>query len=157
MVTLRPMNELEFQTFLSDSITTYADDKVRAGNWKPSEAMKKSRDDHQKLLPLGLATPNHYLFTIEFNHKSSGRIWLSSDPSTAGGAGFIYDLYIEENSRGQGIATQALRLLEKEASGLGLNKLSLHVFGFNTPAIALYNKLGYEVTNLNMSKDIPPG
>jgi RimJ/RimL family protein N-acetyltransferase len=154
MITLRHMNELEFQSFLAESIQSYASDKIRSGNWSEDEAERRSIEEHKKLLYRGLDTPNHFLYTIEFNHKPVGRIWLNSDPKIAGGAGFIYDLYIEEEFRRQGLATRALHLLEEKASCLGLSRLSLHVFGFNEPAIALYKKLGYKVTNLNMSKDI---
>ena len=45
-----------------------------------------------------------------------------------------------------------MRLLEKEALGLGVSGLSLHVFGYNLAARALYQKLGFEITNINMSK-----
>ena len=154
MITLRRMNDIEFQSFLADSIQSYAVDKIRSGNWSDEEADRRSREEHTRLLSDGLETPNHFLYTIEFDQQPVGRIWLTSDAKTAGGAGFIYDLYIEEGLRGQGLATQALRLLEEEAVGLGLSRLSLHVFGFNKAAIALYKKLGYKVTNLNMSKDI---
>ena len=155
MLIRRRMNESEFQSFLADSIPAYAADKMKAGNWTEEEAERRSSEEHARLLHQGLDTPDHFLYTIETNQKPIGRIWLTSDPNTAGGAGFIYDLFIEEEFRGQGLATRALYLLEEEASRLGLRRLSLHVFGFNEPAIALYKKLGYKVTNLNMSKDIP--
>jgi RimJ/RimL family protein N-acetyltransferase len=154
MITLRRMDESEFQSFLAGSIPSYAADKIRSGNWSEEEAERKSREEHTRLLHRGLDTPSHFLYTIEFDQKPVGHIWLTSDPKTAGSAGFIYDLYIEEEVRGQGLATQALRLLEEEASRLCLSRLSLHVFGFNEAAIALYKKLGYKVTNLNMSKDL---
>ena len=149
------MNESEFQSFLADSIPAYAADKIKAGNWTEEEAERRSSEEHARLLPQGLDTPNHFLYSIEINQKPIGRIWFTSDPKTHGGAGFINDLFIEEEFRGQGLATRALHLLEEEASRLGLSRLSLHVFGFNESAIDLYKKLGYKVTNLNMSKDIP--
>jgi ribosomal protein S18 acetylase RimI-like enzyme len=42
--------------------------------------------------------------------------------------------------------------LEVKARELGLATLSLHVFVFNHEARALYEKLGYAITNINMSK-----
>ncbi len=154
MLLIRPMNEIEFQSFLPDSITGYAADKVRSGNWTHEEAEKRSTEEHARLLPQGLATPQHFLYTIEFEGKAVGRLWLSGDPTPAGGAGFIFDVYLEEAFRGRGLATQALKLLEAEAAQLGLKRLSLHVFGFNTAARALYNRLGYQITNLNLSKEL---
>jgi len=84
MVQLVPMTEAEFQIYLQRAIKEYADEKVKAGNWQASEAM---------------------------------------------------------------------RALEGKVKELGLNKISLHVFAHNSAAIRLYEKVGYEVTNLFMAKE----
>ncbi len=154
MVSLRRMTEEEFQAFLDRNIPAYAADKVQAGNWTPEEAEQKSREEHARLLPGGLDSAHQHLYTIELDGEPAGDLWLSSDPRLAAGAGFICDLYIAEEFRRRGIATEAMRLLEGEVTRLGLNGLSLHVFGDNLAARALYKKLGYEVTNLNMAKSL---
>jgi len=154
MISLRAMTEEEFQAFLAQSVPEYASEKVKAGNWTPEEAMERSRKDHATLLPEGLTSPNQHLYTIELGSRPVGRLWLSVDPQTAGGAGFIYDLFVAEPFRRQGIAAEAMHLLEREALSLGVRSLALHVFGYNLAARALYRKLGYEITNINMSKAI---
>lgn len=156
VVSLRRMSSTEFVAFLASSIPDYAAEKVRAGNWTAGEALEKSRQAHRELLPDGLESVHQHLFTIESDGRPAGRVWLSSDPAASGGAGFIYDLLIEEPFRRQGIAAEAMTLLEAEALQLGLAALALHVFGFNRPARALYEKLGYEVTNINMAKTLRP-
>lgn len=40
------------------------------------------------------------------------------------------------------------------AKDLGINKIGLHVFGHNKVPRGLYEKLGYEITNITMSKTI---
>ncbi len=152
MISLRAMTEGEFQAFLTQSVPEYASEKVKAGNWTPEEALERSQKAHAKLLPAGLATPSQHLYTIELGGRAVGRLWLSVDPQTAGGAGFIYDLFVAEPFRRRGIAAEAMRLLEHEALSLGVSSLALHVFGYNLAARALYQKLGYETTNINMSK-----
>ena len=153
-VSLRGMTEKEFQTFLAESIPEYAAEKVKAGNWDSDVALARSRDEHAKLLPEGLTSPNQHLYTVELDGNPVGRLWLSVDPDVAGGAGFIYDLFVAESFRRRGIAALAMQLLEKEARRLGLGNLALHVFGYNLAARALYQKLGYEITNINMSKPL---
>jgi ribosomal protein S18 acetylase RimI-like enzyme len=37
---------------------------------------------------------------------------------------------------------------------MGINSIRLHVFGYNHSAIAMYQKLGYETTNLQMEKKL---
>lgn len=154
MVTLRPMNAAEFQDFLDESVATYASEKVKAGNWSPEEAPARSRQAHKELLPDGLATAHQHLYTIDVDGTPAGRLWLSSDPAAAAGAGFIYDLFVAESFRGRGVGTAAMQRAETEATRLGLTHLALHVFGHNTAATHLYLKLGYEVTNINMAKSL---
>jgi ribosomal protein S18 acetylase RimI-like enzyme len=155
MIRLVPKTEKEFQTYLKEETTRYAEANVRAGYWKKTEALKKSIEAHNQLLPKGLATPRHHLFTITTdNKKSVGTIWLAEDHRSKAPTGFIYDLFIKEPNRGKGVATQAMLLLEKEAKHLGLKVLHLHVFAFNTNAKNLYEKLGYQTTSMNMAKQL---
>jgi len=44
--------------------------------------------------------------------------------------------------------------LETLVRGMGMSAISLHVFGHNTAARALYGKLGFETTNVLMTKRI---
>jgi ribosomal protein S18 acetylase RimI-like enzyme len=44
--------------------------------------------------------------------------------------------------------------LENVAREKGVEKIGLHVFGHNAAARALYQKVGYIETNVNMSKKI---
>jgi len=148
------MTETEFQAFLAQDVRDYAEEKVRAGNWTSDEALQRSLEAHNNLLPKGLSTPNHHLFTIMLDAKAVGRVWLSSDPKAAGRAGFIYDLFVADPFRRRGIARGAMLLLEEEALRLGLRSLALHVFGHNTAARALYEGLGYTITNVNMAKPL---
>jgi RimJ/RimL family protein N-acetyltransferase len=67
---------------------------------------------------------------------------------------FIYDIEIYEPFRRRGYASQALLAAEDKARELGLKAIALHVFGYNTGARALYDKLGYRVTDLTMAKDL---
>ena len=50
----------------------------------------------------------------------------------------------EEIARGRGIGYLALQHLEKEISAQGLKRIELGVFEFNTHAIKLYRKAGYQ-------------
>jgi ribosomal protein S18 acetylase RimI-like enzyme len=61
---------------------------------------------------------------------------------------------IDEKSRGKGYGKQIMLLLEEKARELGLKSLALHVFGSNQVARGLYEKLGYEVSSLNVTKPL---
>ena len=47
-----------------------------------------------------------------------------------------------------------MKKLEDKARELECDKISLHVFTHNNPAIFLYKKIGYKIINLMMSKEI---
>ena len=44
--------------------------------------------------------------------------------------------------------------MEGKVRELGIDKINLHVFSHNDPAIKMYEKLGYKVYSLNMTKII---
>lgn len=56
MVRLVPMIEAEFLAYLEEDIERYAQERVQVGDWHASEALQKSREEHQQLLPDGVAT-----------------------------------------------------------------------------------------------------
>lgn len=150
MPTLIPMSQSEFDLFLERSIPEYAEDKVRAGNWTEAESLERSRKEFEELLPLGLSTKDNFLYTLHDDKQSMGMIWIKVDMPSA----FIYEVYIEEKFRGNGHGKSIMLLLEEKAREMGLKTLKLHVFGSNHVARRLYEKVGYEITNINMSKTL---
>jgi RimJ/RimL family protein N-acetyltransferase len=154
MVNLIPMTAADFQAYLEDDIEQYAQEHVRAGNWRPSEALQKSRDEHQRLLPDGLATKNHYFFSIEDGQRSAkvGIIWFAVDDERS--QAFVYDFLIYEEYRRRGYGTQTLSALEAEVKELNVDKIALHVFAHNHVARALYEKTSFEITGIYMMKKL---
>lgn len=157
MITLQPMTQAELQRFLEPAILEYAHGHVEDGQWTEAEAVEKSREEFQDLLPQGVATPNHSLFTlVNEAQQQVGMLWFARRESQGHPIAFVYDVRIEEAFRRQGYASQAFREMEKKVRELGWNRISLHVFGTNHAAIDLYKKLGYEMTNILMVKTLDP-
>lgn len=151
MIKLSLMNADEYQRYLSSAIKAYAEEKVLAGNWKQDESLKKAEEEYTKLLPQGEKTERNFLYTIQKGDEAVGVIWLAQKSEELG---FIYDIYILEKYQGNGYAKEALKSIENVGQKLGLKKIGLHVFGHNKVARGLYEKLGYETTNVLMEKDI---
>ena len=156
MVRLSPMGDAGLQAFLTKAVLAFAEDKVNAGNWSPEEAHEKSRDSFEKLLPAGVNSPGQYLFDIVDTEQALtvGMLWFGVIEDTAHPFAFIYELQVLDEYQRRGYGKQAMLALEGEVRKLGLNTISLHVFGHNRAAQALYDQLGYEVTNINMSKHV---
>lgn len=151
---LRPMTQPEFDAFLARSIPEYAADNVRAGYWAESEALERSRKEFERFLPQGLQSPDNYLFTVYDDGTPVGVIWMKANLERPIKSGFIFELYIDESQRGRGYGKQAMLLIEEQARALGLESLGLHVFAVNEMARNLYERVGYEVTSLNMAKKL---
>lgn len=151
MVRLDKMNSIEFEEYLRYAIQNYASEHVKAGNWTEQEAISKSTKAYEELLPEGEKTADNELFTIRDGDKEVGMIWLAQGPNDKG---FIYDIKIQEDSRGRGYGKQAMEEIEKVARNLNLKSIGLHVFGHNQVARGLYQKLGYAETNIKMEKKL---
>jgi ribosomal protein S18 acetylase RimI-like enzyme len=151
------MTPAEYEAWLAHLIEDYAAEKVAAGNWTADEALARSAEETKGLLPQGPATPGQHLFSVvaEGEPEPVGVLWFAA--MAARRQAFIYDMEIHPPYRRRGFAEQAMRAAEAEARALGLETIGLHVFGHNHAARALYEKLGYEVTNVNMAKRVGGG
>jgi ribosomal protein S18 acetylase RimI-like enzyme len=152
------MSDDELQGFLERSIPDYAEAHVRAGRWKPEDAVERSRAEHAQLLPQGVRTPDHYLRTVREGPSGPrvGEVWFALQRQEGWPQLFVYWVGIDPDQRRRGYATEVFRLIEAEAKRLGAARLALHVFGENSGARTLYEKLGYRVTNLIMVKPVDP-
>jgi ribosomal protein S18 acetylase RimI-like enzyme len=156
MIQLVPMTEAEYQTYLAAMIREYADDHIQAGRWQPDEALERAAEEFRQYLPEGVATTDNYLYCLkdEALGMKVGILWLARIKRGVQPIMFIYDIAIDEPQRRKGYGEQAMRAAEERAKALGLDTIALHVFGHNHAARALYEKLGYQITNINMAKKL---
>ena len=157
-VILEPMTPVEYEAYLPAAIAEYAADRIAAGNWSEAEALSRAQREFADLLPQGVATPNQHLFTIRDAARAQavGVIWLGVMSHFGRPSAFIYDLRIFDAFQRRGYGMQAMLAVEREAQALGMDRIGLHVFGHNSAAQALYLKLGYAITNINMTKRLAP-
>lgn len=91
---------------------------------------------------------HNHTFLIYQNGKLVGEMDYQIDPKHVykkeTGTAWIGIILGEEIARGKGIGQQALQYLEEEIRKQGLKRIELGVFEFNTSAIKLYQKAGYQ-------------
>ncbi|OFH17939.1 GNAT family N-acetyltransferase [Listeria monocytogenes] len=145
------MTASDLEDFLTTAITDYAKEKIEACTWDEEEALAKSQDSFNKLLYDGITTPNEYLYSIISGEKI-GYIWFHVDETRSGKHAFIYDFVIFEAFRGKGFGTKTLEALDAIAKEMQITKIELHVFAHNQTAIGLYNKVGFQNTDITMAK-----
>ncbi|WP_347318568.1 GNAT family N-acetyltransferase [Rossellomorea sp. RS05] len=152
MVELKKMSDHEFEAWRNRSVASYAAEKVKAGNFKEETAIEESESEFQKLLPQGKDTPDHHLFTVMDEGENVGMLWFHANNEMK--ENYIFDIEMLESKRGMGYGKQTLQALEELSRDMGMEKISLHVFGHNKTAIGLYTGTGFETTNIIMSKQL---
>ena len=151
MVRLEPLQQQDFELFLEHEIGEYANDHVRNGNWPAEGAIERSRKEFENLLPDGIHSRDQYLWSIvdEAGNKI-GVLWVQVKEQKA----FIYDFIIDEAFRGKGYGKQALAAMDEKLKSMDVESVGLHVFGDNITAQELYKKMGYQITDIQMKKEL---
>jgi ribosomal protein S18 acetylase RimI-like enzyme len=147
------MTAAEFGSYLEPAIREYAAQKVISGEWTPEESVRLSRRDHLRLLPDGLASADHLLFTArdENTGQPVATLWLALRMRGVDVEAYVYDLEVRREMRGHGYGRATMRACLAKARELGADSVGLHVFGHNMTARSLYASMGFEPTNINMS------
>jgi RimJ/RimL family protein N-acetyltransferase len=88
--------------------------------------------------------PNAAVFVADDNGEIVGRLSIARDQHPASRHVADLGLMVAGSHRRQGVGTELLRAAVDWARHGGVRKLELHVFPWNTGAIALYEKFGFE-------------
>ena len=155
MPVLRPISDSEYVAWFDTVVPEYAADKVASGQWSEDSALDLSRKEYAELLPQGRNTENNHIYTVlSIEGEPVGTLWFVAKDRAKRRIAYVYDILIAPEHRRRGHALRAFQALEQEVARLGLDGIALHVFGHNHAAKALYVKLGYVVTNINMFKSL---
>lgn len=151
-VALRPLDATELDAFVELVISSYAGERASAVDARPADAQRNARSQVEALLPQGLGTPDHHLYSVLEGNAVVGHLWIGMTGVDGFRSAFIYDIHLREDARGRGLGRRVMALAEEAARGLGARDIELHVFAQNTRARRLYESLGYRITSLSMRK-----
>jgi ribosomal protein S18 acetylase RimI-like enzyme len=147
----------EWDVWRASAVEDYADDMVRNEAITREQAMAQSAETADGLLTAGMDTPSHRFLIAEEvgSGRRLGHVWIgprprNPDPSVA----WLYDLFVEEASRGRSVGRALMRLVEVEVRAAGMHRIELNVFGDNAHAQHLYESLGYVEMARQMGKDL---
>lgn len=153
---VRPMTVEEYEAYRQRSIDGYADQMREAGAADAGTAREESARQLAGMLPQGAETNGmRLLVVLDDEGASVGVLWLGPHPRRTG-AGWVYDLEVEEARRGTGLGRRAMLAAEEIGRREGWTAIGLNVFGPNARARALYDSLGYDVVATNMLKPLRP-
>ncbi|WP_405710827.1 GNAT family N-acetyltransferase [Streptomyces sp. NBC_00046] len=149
----REMTAEEFMVWRRTSIDTYAQSWIDEGI--PAEqAMQKSRADHARNLPDGLDSAGMHFHVLVAGDTVVGHVWVSVSEAGGEATGFVFDVEVGEEHRGRGHGRALMQEAEHITLAAGARRLGLHVFAANTPALRLYESLGYRTTQYNLAKNL---
>ena len=110
---------------------------ITGGEWR-------SAGEERRYLRSLRRHPHAAVFVAETNGTIIGRLSIARDPHPASEHVADVGLMVDRGHRRLGAGTALMVEAERWARQVGVLKLELHVFPYNEPAIALYERLGYE-------------
>ncbi|RZU78060.1 ribosomal protein S18 acetylase RimI-like enzyme [Micromonospora kangleipakensis] len=150
------MTDQQYLRYRRRAEAEYAQNIADSGSMPLPEAQEKAREDYERLLPDGLATEGHRLWTVYDGDDEVGMLWLHLEQKSDGLHAFGYDFEVREDLRRKGYGRAIMQAAERVCRELGVVSVGLSVFGFNLGARALYEQMGYEVTAIKMRKRLQP-
>jgi GNAT superfamily N-acetyltransferase len=132
----------------------YAQSIADSGAMPLPEAQEKARRDYAELLPDGLDSTDHHLWTAYDGDTEVGMLWLHVAPKSDGLHAFVFDIEVRQEVRRKGYGRAILETAEEWCRKRDVVSIGLSVFGFNLPARRLYEQMGFETTSLRMRKHL---
>jgi RimJ/RimL family protein N-acetyltransferase len=150
-VALVPMSPERYVTWRAYSVAGYAEENVKAGYWTDEEALSRAEADFNTLLPDGIDTAGHELWSVvDASGDEVGILWVATNRRP--GHAFIFDIEMNPDRRGGGYGSATLLALEDWCRANAISTIGLHVFGHNEGAWRLYKRMGYLETSVQMEK-----
>ncbi|MEV7723647.1 GNAT family N-acetyltransferase [Streptomyces sp. NPDC087917] len=151
-LTVRPLTEEEYPTWLAGQHAAYIADIVRAGALTTEQARDKSDRDFALNLPQGLLTPGHAFYAMEADGRRIGTGWVHH--GFLPGVTFGFSLDVHEEYRGRGYGRAAMAVGEWATRQGGDVAMMFNVFGGNAVAMSLYDNTGFTVLDEYRSIDL---
>ncbi|MEV0778785.1 GNAT family N-acetyltransferase [Streptomyces sp. NPDC050433] len=150
----RPMDEAEYEVWQEHSLDGFRRSWIDRG-LPADQAHAKAEAGRRQNLPDGPATPGSRIEVLMHAGDVVGHVWVSSREIAPGSVlPYVFDVEVAEEQRGKGYGRALMLHAERIALSDGRKVLGLHVFAGNTPAIGLYESLGYATTHRNVFKTL---
>ncbi|MFI5804009.1 GNAT family N-acetyltransferase [Streptomyces sp. NPDC051561] len=150
--TVRPMTPQEYEGWRRHSRAGFERSWIERG-FSAEQARAKAEAGDRQFLPDGLATAHTSISQLLHDGEKVGFLWTGRHEVQPGEqVPFVFDVEVDVAHRGRGYGRALMTQAERVALESGGTRLGLHVFAGNTPALRLYESLGYRTTHLNSFK-----
>lgn len=152
---MRVLEPSEFAAWRNLSIKNYSEGMAINNGLPVSAVLEEATKQFDRSFPQGYPAADNEVYQLVDDHnKQLGYLWLGINGPSFRRRVFIFDIFVEESERKKGYGEFMLGWLEQKTKELGHHEISLHAFNYNRPAISLYEKFGYQVTNVYMTKKL---
>ncbi len=111
--------------------------------WLITDGAWRTTSEERRYLRAIRRSPHAAVFVAEVPEEIVGRLSIARDPHPASRHVADVGVMIAREHRRRGAGRALMRAAEEWAESVGISKIELHVFPYNTAAIALYESLGY--------------
>ena len=143
----------ELSSWLDRLGEEYLEERVAAGDER-ERAQRGVARDRADFFPGGTPAAGQLVFSLIEDGQAVGTLWIGTMPQRPPQHWWVWSIEVDERFRGRGLGRAAMELAEAEARRGGASRLGLSVFGHNAVARSLYESLGYEAVELQMSKEL---
>jgi ribosomal protein S18 acetylase RimI-like enzyme len=155
MIQLEPMQEADFEHYATLNIQNYAAGSPHfEGMSAEARVDAAQRVFFTKLMPDGFQTADQWLFNILKNGEKIGHLHFGQVANQSKKTAHLWDFLIYERHRGQGLGKDALANASQKLRQSGVERITLNVWGANKNARRLYESLKFEVSQLQMFRDL---
>jgi GNAT superfamily N-acetyltransferase len=128
-VHLEPMSDEEYAEFRERSEVSYAAQIAASRAVSLPEARRHAAEDHERLLPEGVRTPDHYLWTAYEGGEPVGHLWLHVETKPDGRDAFGYGIEVRPELRRRGYGRAITAAAEQKCGEMNVVSIGLTVFG----------------------------
>lgn len=114
--------------------------------------------DVADLLASQVRRPGHHVFLASIRERAVGYTWCELQDIDATALThrlrrlFVHHVAVAEGARRRGVAGTLLDAVDTLARERGIGRVDLSAWSFNEPARRLFEKRGYAVSSVNLSK-----
>ncbi|SFE65798.1 Acetyltransferase (GNAT) family protein [Actinacidiphila alni] len=119
------------------------------------QAEQREATGFDRVLPQGRDTPGAALYALVHDGGTVGRAALRLyDPADPAVPAYVLSVEVDAAHRGRGHGRTLMLAAENACREVGSTALALTVFADNTPAVRLYESLGYRTTLRHLTKTL---
>ena len=152
-VTIREVKESDFQLVRKYTVET-GWTSISESERKELDREKWTKHILEVFEKLSKRETDKIFVAEDESHAFLGYLWVGEGSNMLTGLkhGYIYDVFVKKEFRGQGLGRTLLEKAQSYCREKGYSRILLTVCVNNVNAVGLYNKMGFKTEQMHMGK-----